>query len=452
MEQKKRMILAGLTILALVAVTCAGTAAYCHYSNDGQQTDDGYSVEFYPADGTTTITLGTSVSVTSPTGEHFDHWNTQADNKGKSYAGGETVSLSAASPSLTLYAIYSYNTYTINFDANGGTGTMDSMSMTYDTAKNLTANEFTKEGYKFLGWSEDSTATKATYTDKELVNDNLTSENNGKVTLYAIWGVNQYTATMKLDGGTATGVNESWTVSDGGHSYSKDFDYGTSVADIISDFNVTPVKNNHDFSSWSPSTGTLGTSGITITANYNNHTYSVDRTAHVGEFTTISDDSNATATYGTDYTFTLGVTYTTNDTTVTSNVTASNVKFTVTIGNTDYTDDCISNENGSYTIKGADITGDITISTTAINCFSLAYCNSDGSGIVTYQYYSYDSNHEFKALTYSEVYDHRIGLDLWGYGTKVWYGWTDVIWAGQSITLSAGELRTLTHIPLMPKT
>lgn len=61
MEQKKRMILAGLTILALVAVTCAGTAAYCHYSNDGQQTDDGYSVEFYPADGTTTITLGIRV-------------------------------------------------------------------------------------------------------------------------------------------------------------------------------------------------------------------------------------------------------------------------------------------------------------------------------------------------------------------------------------------------------
>lgn len=101
------------------------------------------------------------------------------------------------------------------------------------------------------------------------------------------------------------------------------------------------------------------------------------------------------------------MTYTTNGTTVTSNVTASDVKFTVTIGNTDYTDDCISNGNGSYTIKGADITGDITISTTAIHCFSLAYNSNDNSETaitVTYQHYSYDSDYEFTVLPYSEVY------------------------------------------------
>lgn len=401
--------MAGLTVLILAAVACAGAAAYCHYSNDGQQTDSGYSVEFYPADGTTTITLGTSVGVTPPIGEHFDHWNTQADNGGKSYAGGETVSLSADSPSLTLYAIYSCNTYTITFDANGGTGpAMNSISKTYNTPEDLTANTFTREGYTFLGWSTDKNAISAEYTDKGSVTDDLTTTNNGKVTLYAIWEVNQYTATMKLDGGSVTGVGEGWTAdNNGGHSYSKKFDYGTSVAEIIHDFNATPVKNNHDFSSWSPSTGTLGTSGVVITASYNNHTYSVDRTAHVGEFTTIGDNSNATATYETDYTFTLGVTYTTNGTTVTSNVTASDVKFTVTIGNTDYTDDCISNGNGSYTIKGADITGDITISTTAIHCFSLAYNSNDNSETaitVTYQHYSYDSDYEFTVLPYSEVY------------------------------------------------
>ncbi len=408
--------MAGLTVLILAAVACAGVAAYCHYSNDGQQTDSGYSVEFYPVDGTTTVVLGANESVTPPTGEHFDHWNTQADNGGTSYAKGAKITLSAGSPSLTLYAIYSYNTYTIDFDANGGTGpAMDLMLKTYNTPEDLTANTFTREGYTFLGWSTDKTAASAAYTDKGSVTDDLTTTNNGNVALYAIWEVNQYTATMKLDGGTAAGVGDGWTAdNNGGHRYSKDFDYGTSVADIIHDFNATPVKNNHDFSSWSPSTGTLGTSGITITASYNNHTYSVDRTAHVGEFTTISDNSDATATYETDYTFTLGVTYTTNGTTVTSNVTASDVKFAVTIGGADYTD-CISNGNGSYTIKGADITGDITISTTAINCFSLAYNSNDNSETamtVTYRYYSYDSDHEFTVLPYSEVYGDRSNCSL----------------------------------------
>ena len=46
------------------------------------------------------------------------------------------------------------NTYTINFDANGGEGTMNSITRTYGKGEtdNLPANKFTKTGYKFAGW------------------------------------------------------------------------------------------------------------------------------------------------------------------------------------------------------------------------------------------------------------------------------------------------------------
>lgn len=87
---------------------------------------------------------------------------------------------------LKCYANWKPNTYTIAFKANGGSGTMSNLSMTYDTAKALTANKFTKSGYTFKGWSTSSSATTATYTNKQSVK-NLTATNNGTVTLYAVW-------------------------------------------------------------------------------------------------------------------------------------------------------------------------------------------------------------------------------------------------------------------------
>ncbi|MBO4962306.1 MAG: InlB B-repeat-containing protein [Clostridia bacterium] len=91
--------------------------------------------------------------------------------------------------------------YTIAFNNNGGSGSMASLAMTYDVAKNLTANTFTRTGYTFLGWSKSSTATTATYTDEQSVK-NLTTTNNGTVTLYAVWSINKYTITWKNEDGT----------------------------------------------------------------------------------------------------------------------------------------------------------------------------------------------------------------------------------------------------------
>lgn len=94
--------------------------------------------------------------------------------------------------SSTLYAIWKGNTYTVKYNANGGSGTISDSSHTYDTAKTLNANTFTKTGYTFLGWSTSSTATTAQYTDKQSVK-NLTATNGGTVTLYAVWSKNAHT-------------------------------------------------------------------------------------------------------------------------------------------------------------------------------------------------------------------------------------------------------------------
>ena len=97
--------------------------------------------------------------------------------------------------STTLYALWNSNTYTVKYNANGGTGTVSNSSHTYDTSKTLNANKFIRTGYTFLGWSTSSTATVAKYTDKQSVK-NLTSSNGGTVTLYAVWSKNEHTPGM----------------------------------------------------------------------------------------------------------------------------------------------------------------------------------------------------------------------------------------------------------------
>ena len=88
---------------------------------------------------------------------------------------------------VKLYANWSPNQYTINYNGNGNTGgTTASSTHTYDVAANLTTNGYTRTGYKFAGWNTQADGQGTAYLDGASVS-NLTSTNNGSVTLYAQW-------------------------------------------------------------------------------------------------------------------------------------------------------------------------------------------------------------------------------------------------------------------------
>lgn len=115
-------------------------------------------------------------------GYAFDGWYTSA-------SGGSKVTSStmvATTSNHTLYAHWIANTYTVTFNANGGSGSMSNQSFTYGTAQNLRSNSFTRTNCAFLGWSTSSSATSAMYTNGQSVN-NLTSTAKGTVQLYAVW-------------------------------------------------------------------------------------------------------------------------------------------------------------------------------------------------------------------------------------------------------------------------
>ena len=174
-----------------------------------------YTVKFdgNTADGGSTanqaMTYDTAVNLTTngytKTGYTFTGWNTQPDGGGTAYTNGESVKNLTAieGDTVTLYAQWRANSYTIQFDGNTADGgsTSDQV-MTYDQAANLTANGYTKTGYTFTGWNTQSDGGGTAYTDGQTVS-NLTSEKEGAVTLFAQWRANNYT--IQFDGNTADG-------------------------------------------------------------------------------------------------------------------------------------------------------------------------------------------------------------------------------------------------------
>ena len=171
-----------------------------------QWTPNKYTVKFDANKGTGTMadqefTYDAEQALTanafSRTGYTFKEWTTNADGTGTAYADKATVKNLATEGTVTLYAQWTANKYTVTFDANGGTGTMDDQEFTYDVAQALTTNAFTKTGYTFAGWKDGS---GNSYTDGQTVK-NLATE--GTVTLTAQWTANKYTVTFDVNGGTA---------------------------------------------------------------------------------------------------------------------------------------------------------------------------------------------------------------------------------------------------------
>ena len=92
------------------------------------------------------------------------------------------------------------NTYTVKYDGNTATsGSTADSSHTYDAAKALTANSFTKTGYTFKNWNTAADGSGTVYADSASVK-NLTAANGGTVTLYAQWTPNILTVQFHADG------------------------------------------------------------------------------------------------------------------------------------------------------------------------------------------------------------------------------------------------------------
>lgn len=125
-------------------------------------------------------TLVLSTTKPTRTGYSFLGWSTSSSATSATYAAGANYTANAAA---TLYAVWKANTYTVSYNANGGTGAPGNQTKTYGKALTLSSTKPTRTNYNFKGWGTSASATTVTYAA------GASYTNNAAITLYAVWEV-----------------------------------------------------------------------------------------------------------------------------------------------------------------------------------------------------------------------------------------------------------------------
>ena len=200
-----------------------------------------YTVIFNAQGGTVnpatkTVTFGATYgTLPTPvkTGHTFGGWYTGTGGTGTKVFSSSAVTITA---NQTLYARWTANTYTVTFNAQGGTVSPATKTVTFGATYGTLPTP-AKTGHSFGGWY---TGTGGTGT-KIIASSTVSLAANR--TLYAKWTANKYTI-------TSTANNTAWGTVSGGGSFA----YGTQVT-----AKATP-KAGYRFVRWLEGTAAVSTS------------------------------------------------------------------------------------------------------------------------------------------------------------------------------------------------
>lgn len=221
--------------------------------------------------------------------------------KGKTVSGYGSAGGSGVSVSKT-YTIPALDSYTVSYNANGGSGAPSSQTKWYGKTLTLSSTKPTRTGYTFLGWSTSSTATSATYA----AGGSYTA--NSGAALYAVWKIITYTVSYNANNGSGAPSAQTKT-------YGKELTLSS----------TKPTRTGYTFLGWSTSsTATSPTyyeidsdmthmkyntnSNALLYAVWEINTYTISYNANEGE----NAPANQTKTYGTTLTLTSAIPTRTN--------------------------------------------------------------------------------------------------------------------------------------------
>ena len=221
------------------------TCSQCGYTKTTAQT---YTISYNANGGSNapasqTKVHGVTLTLSSTIPYRFNYeflgWSASSSATTATYAAGGSYTGNA---SVTLFAVWKYKpaTYTVGYDANGGTGAPGRQTKTYGVTLTLTTIQPTRRNYLFLGWSKDRNATSASYTAGGSYTD------NSDVTLYAVWRYDPETYTIRYDANGGTGAPASQTKT-----------YGVPLTLSA----VKPTRAGYEFLGWS-------TDPMTMLTNY----------------------------------------------------------------------------------------------------------------------------------------------------------------------------------------
>ena len=208
-----------------------------------------YTVSFDANGGTGTMADVTGISgsytlpangFTAPAGQQFKGWATSASG---TVITGTSITVSADTKLYAIWEPIPVTTYTVSFDANGGTGTMADVTG-ISGSYTLPANGFTAPaGQQFKGWATSASGTVITGTSITVSTDTK---------LYAIWEpipVTEYTITFDVNGGSGTIPSQ------------------TTSGQKLSSLPTATRSGSYSFDGWYTSGGTQITTAYVFSAN-----------------------------------------------------------------------------------------------------------------------------------------------------------------------------------------
>lgn len=176
------------------------------------------------------------------TGYTFNGWYTAKTGGTK-----VTSTTKMGATDTTIYAQWKANTYKVEYNMNGGTGTISAQTKTHGKDLTLSSTKPTRSGYEFSGWSTSTTGSV------EYVAGGTYSANSA-VTLYAVWSIKNY------------GVHDSCGGNSGTYSY-----YYSTLAGAISGATagqcITLLKDMSESGTTFNKNLIFSTNGYTLTMN-----------------------------------------------------------------------------------------------------------------------------------------------------------------------------------------
>lgn len=170
--------------------------SFIDLNQEGKATGMPDAIYTYPDQTTTNIPDQTP----KKDGLIFLGWSKDQSALTEDYKPGDNIT---AAEDEQLYAVWAYETYTVQFDSNKPgnastemAGTMDKMSPTYKDPFHLAENMYTLPGWSFTGWNTKPDGTGNPYTDQALIQEPLENGQKKTITLYAQWQPKKYTVTF----------------------------------------------------------------------------------------------------------------------------------------------------------------------------------------------------------------------------------------------------------------
>lgn len=124
------------------------------------------------------VSLTLSKTVPMREGYTFLGWAESSTAATPAYSAGGSFT---KNETITLYAVWRTNTYSVSYSANGGTGAPAAQTKYHNAVLTLSSAAPVREGYTFLGWSASSTAANPSYAAGSPFSQ------DANTVLYAVW-------------------------------------------------------------------------------------------------------------------------------------------------------------------------------------------------------------------------------------------------------------------------